>query len=79
MKTIEDVNIQTWFSERELNYVPAHFVAVKIPLAEGAREWILEKLQGRFAIVYRLRYTVHDLSVAFEDPKEAMFYELTWA
>lgn len=79
MKTADDINIQTWFSERELDYVPSHFVPSNVPLSPDAREWILEKLQGRFAITYRFTYTVNEIYVAFEDPKEAMFYELTWA
>ncbi len=83
MKTIDDINLQTWFVERELNYVPAHFVIVKTPLTEESREWILEKLQGRFAIVVNPTYTPSNLSThtyaAFEDPKEAVFYELTWS
>ena len=82
MKTIDDVNLQTWFVERELDYVPAHFVPVKTPLTPESREWILEKLQGRFAVIVDTQFSPNNFGLtypAFEDPKEAVFYELTWS
>jgi len=78
MKTIDDISMQTWFSERELDYVPPHFIPTKVQLTPESKEWILEKLQGRFAITYSFN-VVNSVYVAFEDPKEAMFYELTWS
>lgn len=80
MKTIDDVNLYTWFMERELNFTPGHFVTSKTPLTDESKIWIFEKLSGRFAA------SNHNQSggffgvmyPSFEDPKEALFYELTW-
>jgi hypothetical protein len=71
MKTIEDINLHQWFVDRELVWAPDHFTNCTTPANSEARAWILEKLRGRFHI---------NLSFcpAFEDSKEAMFYELTW-
>jgi hypothetical protein len=44
--------------------------------------WILERLTGRFAIVLNNDgsfLALDNLYPAFEDPKEAVFYELTWS
>lgn len=70
-KTIEDINLNTWFVERELVWKPTHFTACTTAINGEIRDWILEKLQGRFVIT-------PDFRPAFEDPKEAVFYELTW-
>jgi hypothetical protein len=77
MKTIEDINLHTWFMDRELDFVPSHFVVSKTALTVDAKIWILEKLTGRFSITANEGF-FGSLSPAFEDPKEALFYELTW-
>jgi hypothetical protein len=82
MKNIDDINIHTWFTERELDYVPGHFVVVNTPILDEAKIWILERLTGRFAIVLSNDGSFlapDNLYPAFEDPKEAVFYELTWS
>ena len=71
MKTIEDINLNQWFIERELMWAPEHFTACTTPANSEARTWILEKLRGRFHINTSMCPT-------FEDSKEAVFYELTW-
>jgi hypothetical protein len=76
-KTIEDINIDTWFVDREVQPAPEHFVSVSAPLSEESKEWILEKLRGRFSTSISLGGLFDD-SPSFEDPKEAVFYELTW-
>jgi hypothetical protein len=75
----------SWFSERELRYTPKHFVVSKTPLTNESKIWILTKLKGRFSVTY-VDDSVDDFLVfysmgnpAFEDPKEAIFYELTWS
>lgn len=81
-KTIDDINFYQWFGERELSFVPKHFVISSTPITDESREWIFEKLTGRFALVFNVdgSYSVFSgLRVAFEDPKEAVFYELTWS
>lgn len=76
-KTIDDINVETWFIARELSVAPEHFTKVNTPASPEAATWILEKLRGRFAMV-SAGSTIFGLCPAFEDPKEAVFYELTW-
>ena len=77
MKTIEDINLSTWFIDRELDFVPEHFVPCKAPVTEDSKRWILEKLTGRFSF-FGATGIFGSFKPAFEDPKEALFYELTW-
>lgn len=70
MKTIDDINLNTWFVERELITVPSHFIKVNTLIDSISRMYILEKFQGRFAI--DVSYGV----IYFEDPAEATLYQL---
>lgn len=83
MKSIEDINLYTWFTDRELNYCPKHFVMTNTPVTSESREWVLEKLSGRFATVAQpfdyISSNFPNVRIAFENPKEAVFYELTWS
>ena len=78
MKTIDDVNLYTWFMERELNFAPGHFVASNTPLTDESKIWIFEKLSGRFSVSTSANGFFGAQMPSFEDPKEALFYELTW-
>ena len=74
----------TWFSERELHYTPKHFVVTSHPCTEESKQWVLDKLNGRFSITYpTLSTSILELMspscIAFEDPQEAVFYELKWS
>jgi hypothetical protein len=83
MKTVEDINLLTYFGERELSFSPKHFVVSNTPLTDESRNWIVEKLTGRYAFVYKRdnETMIHSERVcpSFEDPKEAIIYELTWS
>jgi len=78
------VNPAKWFSTRELSTVPPHFVQGNTPITEKSKLWVISKLQGRYALA-----TLADESEAlipipfeyifFEDPAEAMIYELRWS
>ena len=71
--------------EREVKNFPRHFIVTKTPITQESKQWILESLTGRFCIVSSLE--VEDKMLlgfpveipAFEDPKEAIFYELKWS
>jgi hypothetical protein len=76
-KTIEDINLHTWFTNRKLDFAPNHFVASKTVLTSESKVWIQEKLSGRYAIV-ALETSFMENVPSFEDPKEAMMYELAW-
>jgi hypothetical protein len=59
-------------NERELDFSPTHFTKVNTQnCSPEAKEWIIEKLHGRF-------YFAAAGAIAFEDPKEAIMCELTW-
>ena len=75
MKTIDDINLPTWFMDRELSFVPDHFVASSTSITIESKSWILEKLTGRFAL--RSTGMLSHIPL-FEDPKEAVFFELKW-
>jgi hypothetical protein len=77
MKTIDDINLHTWFMDRELDFVPAHFTVSSTILTDEAKRWILETLTGRFTITGNDGFFGRTFP-AFEDPKEALFYELKW-
>jgi hypothetical protein len=77
MKTIDDINLHTWFIDRELDFTPPHFVKSGTVLTDESKAWILEKLTSRFSIIGSEGF-FGKLVPAFEDPKEALFYELKW-
>lgn len=80
-----EINPQVWFGERELDYTPKHFVLTKTKLTSESKVWILTKLSGRFSSVQYVDESVNfsilgqDFCPAFEDPAEAVLYELYWS
>lgn len=82
------INPITWFSDRELRYNPGHFILVRIPIDNDRMEWILDNLSGRFCLVDTpglssgtgYSHNVQDWGYypAFEDPAEAIHYQLIW-
>ncbi len=76
-KTLEDINLYTWFMDRNVNPCPDHFVKSNTELTDESKAWIYEKLIGRFSIGNSDGFFMGQRP-AFEDPKEAMMYELTW-
>ena len=75
---MNDLNLMTWFGQREMDYLPKHFVKTNTTITDVKHQWILEKLTGRFYIDKTTDLFVEPI-VYFEDPKEAVFYELTWS
>lgn len=85
-----EIDPVTWFSDRELNYTPKHFTISETSLTEMSKLWLINTLRGRYSVVYGVSNIKDDddfLLVfdsaygrpAFEDPAEAVMYELTWA
>lgn len=84
-----EVDPSTWFSNRELDYTPKHFVVSNTPFTEESKLWVMNTLKGRFSTVHWVADRTDPIDFlisfdslygrpAFEDPKEAIFYELTW-
>jgi hypothetical protein len=77
MTTIDPV---TWFSDREVYFKPLHFVMTNTHITEESKFWILKNLKGRFALIENDYITRTKKFVpAFEDPQEAVLYELAWS
>lgn len=80
------INIDTWNNKRELSFCPKHFVKATTPLTMNSKLWVLEKLHGRFYLETsdKIRFfgaptLFEDQVIYFEDPREAVFYELAWS
>jgi hypothetical protein len=77
------VNPSNWFSKREIDHRPPHFVKCDTPITPESRIWVTSKLKGRYAIVHHTDMQTYIMetrdSVYFEDPAEAMIYELRWS
>lgn len=82
-----NINLYTWYSERELDYCPKHFVSVNTPIDDDKHLWILEHLKGRYHIGHKTKsnesqeflFLFEENYPHFEDPQEAVMYELFWS
>lgn len=73
------INLYTWFGQRELRHCPIHFIETKTAITPESKQWILENLTGRFYLAQKY-YDFDALEYpCFEDPQEAVLYELTWS
>ncbi len=87
---MNEIDPVVWYSEREVTgLTPKHFTRTKTPLTSESKLWIQDNLRGRYCIHHsqlKDETDTFDLVVsalfgypAFEDPKEAVVYELTWS
>lgn len=77
-----DIDPYIWFANREVEFFPKHFVLSNTPLTMESKQWVLDKLKGRFCVVQSGEFFLIDYclgNIAFEDPSEATFYELKWS
>ena len=74
---IEDINKSTWYKKRCVGYVPRHFIITQTPVTNENLTWLYERTYGRFAFIEHELPVWEEQSLAFEDPKEAVQYELT--
>lgn len=75
---MKEINPIVWFSKRELGNIPRHFAKAQTPKTEESYIWVLTKLQGRFGVSSDELFTTSQYFF-FEDPAEAMIYELRWS
>jgi hypothetical protein len=73
-----------WFGKRQVDFCPKHFISASTPLTIDSKQWVLDKLSGRFSVTYpivssSLIELMTPSCIAFEDPQEAVFYELKWS
>jgi len=81
---MKELSPLSWFGNRELDQVPFHFTRVSTPMTDENYMWVVAKLSGRYAIVHGFDSDITNLFVStsylyFEDPKEAMLFELRWS
>lgn len=79
----------TWYSNRELEFAPPHFTVAKTALSDESKLWIINNLRGRFSVMPYIDpeklsspWVLFNDNMgipAFEDPKEALIYELKWS
>lgn len=78
-----NINLHTWFCDRELDFCPKHFIKCNAAYTEEAKYWVYENLKGRFYIknlsVLSLLSLDSDQEIYFEDPQEATLFELRWS
>ncbi len=79
---MNEINPMVYFGQRELPFVPRHFVRASTPLTTQSLFWVKTRLTGRYSYLYDVKNTVifHDLLIIyFENPAELTMYELRWA
>jgi|TARA_B110000238_G_C15819576_1_gene307967 hypothetical protein len=84
---IDNINLDTWYKNRFLkDQIPNHFTITRTKQSAENFNWVLEKLHGRFALVQNNSnnnemdfMSYYQKTYAFEDPKEAVQFELTWS
>ena len=75
-----NLDLQTWFIERNLDFCPKHFVKTKVLVTDTSLEWVYNNLKGRFYIdKSSTDFFSLDNYIYFEDPQEAMMFELRWS
>jgi len=73
-----EVDPYTWFGARQLEIVPAHFIkSSMISITPENYLWVLSKLSGRFSVITQ-DADIENYGIYFEDPKDAMMFELRW-
>lgn len=71
-----------WFGKRQVDFCPKHFILVSTPLTVDSKQWVFDNLKGRFCIIQTNQLFLVEYylgNVAFEDSKDATFYELKWS
>jgi hypothetical protein len=82
---MKELDPLVWFSNREVSYVPPHFTKTNTPHSDDAYRWVITTLRGRFGISSGRKEVTTKFSTDwvnyfyFEDPAEAMMYELRWS
>lgn len=93
MSNLTQYNIDPvfWHSTRQVEFTPTHFIFAKTQLSYESLLWVINKLKGRYSIETTLDNSSIDVlstipstyssfgNIAFEDPKEAILFELTWS
>ena len=81
-----EIDPQSWFGTREITgIIPPHFIKSNTPISDESYNWVVKKLAGRFGSsiditdISSVSGFMENSYLYFEDPKEAMIYELRWS
>jgi hypothetical protein len=78
------MNPLIWYTDREINIVPPHFIKCPSIVTEDSLFWIRNKTTGRYALIDDIEspslnvISSHKI-VYFESQKDATIYELMWS
>ena len=81
---MHDINPLVWYSNLEIDTIPPHFVKSSTSVTEDNYFWVKTKITGRYtisAVPINDVDMIFDLRpyVFFENPSDAMLYELRWS
>ena len=84
---MRDIDPLVWFGTREVTPVPKHFIRTPTSTSPESLLWVITRLKGRYSLstvieeessVLVLGNDIHQ-AIYFEDPSEAMMFELRWS
>jgi hypothetical protein len=77
------MNPLIWYTDREINIVPIHFIKCPSIVTEESLFWIRNKSTSRYVLVddspNMSNIISSDKIVYFESQKDATIYELMWS
>lgn len=87
------LNPVIWFANREVSLVPKHFIKCPSPVNDVAKQWIINKSQGRYSFstyldegepsddfsAILLLYSDPKSFVYFENSEDALMYNLLFS
>lgn len=81
---MKELDPLVWFSKREVHHIPRHFTRTATPLTTESTIWVMTTLKGRYGQANGAqgssKFGVDWANYFyFEDPAEAMMYELRWS
>jgi hypothetical protein len=80
--SIIEIKPEVWHVNRKLDFKPPHFVTANTAITRESAKWIVHTLSGRYTFIGS--ESIDDFFVpitlpSFEDPTEALLYELKWS
>jgi hypothetical protein len=77
-----EITPNVWFIDRRLPFKPPHFVMASTPVTKESAKWIVHNLVGRYTFIASVSvdsFFEPIVLLSFEDPTEALLYELKWS
>lgn len=82
VQDVPEIKPEVWFVDRRLPFKPNHFITATTKLTPESARWIIQNLTGRYSFSGYVEIDdLFDMATvpSFEDPGEAVMYELTWS